>query len=316
MSANPRIVTNPRQLRNGRQIGLVPGFPDSPASIERVNVNDINVANYQRHIKPAKLKKMIREWEPARAGWIIISRRADGTLYVVDGQHRSTALSTLQGKHGPYIDAIVVEGWSLEQEANYFLTQSAEYRSSILPHDIHNAALYAGDDRAIEIEHIVAAAGFRIGKRNVAPGESGELRTVKAIYDVFDRYGPAVLRDTLVIVAEAWGRQSHPEQCVVSGVALFLGMYPQADVAAVPRRPALVPLPVWLNAAKAHARSERMSMTEGVAYKLRSDFNWKRTKNLLPDFDDTLREHRFAIRSNATRERNLRDGTRVVKKSN
>lgn len=302
------ITTNPRRVRPLALTGLVPGEPDAPASIERINVNDINVASYQRGIKDAKLKKMIREWEPAKAGWVIVSRRADGALYVVDGQHRVSALAKLQGKMGPFVDAIVVEGWSLEQEANYFLTQSAEFRSAILPQDIHNAALYAGDERAIEIDHIVTEAGFRIGRKGAEAGTTGEIRAVKALYSIYDRYGIGVLSNTLTIIASAWGTHCHPEQCVVSGAALFLGMYPEVDVATAHKRPALTPLAEWLREAKSKARGERLSMTEGVAAKLRADYNWKRSKNLLADFDDTLREHRSLIRSDANRARHAKYG--------
>lgn len=305
------IIRNPRQLSaRGDARSFVEDHSLDGASLERINVNGIEVPDYQRDIRPTKLKTMIRDWNPSMAGWIIVSRRDDGSLFVIDGQHRVEAVRHLQGRVGPYLDGIVVDNWSTTQEAAFFYqTQNPDRRAALNPEDIHHAALLAGDQRAIDIQHILSLHGFRVGNRHTDSPETGRLKPVRAINSAYDRYGGALLGDVLATIRSAWGIQSSPEGCVVTGMALFFGMYPGVSPDDVAKRMGKTPIGEWVRLAKVHARSEGMTPNEGIAYKARSDYNFNRAAaNRLSDFADTLRDHRAAIRSQAVTDRMKRDG--------
>ena len=310
------ISTNPRRVNLGKIVEMLDDPSQADASLERVNANDIEIPNYQRDIRPAKLRRLIREWNPSLAGWIIVSRRANGALFVIDGQHRIEAVRHLQGKVGPYLDAIVVTDWSSTDEARFFAeTQSPENRAALMPQDIHHAAVLAGDPDALTIQRVVSECGFRIGKRGADDPETGQLKPVREVNRIYERYGDRVLAQTLMLIRRAWGVHSHPESSVVAGVALFIAMYPQADLPPLAKRAAMMPIDEWVRAAKAHARAEGMTATEGVAYKLRTDYNHKRqAAGRLPDFGDTLKQHRSANRSQSSKETFARIGhTGIVK---
>ena len=116
--AQRSITTNPRRVNISKILDIA--APNATGSVERVNVNDIQAGPYQRPIRQAHIRRMVREWNSAQAGWIYVSRHANGALYVIDGQHRVEAVKTLQGKIGPYLDAIVVDGLSSTEEAEFF----------------------------------------------------------------------------------------------------------------------------------------------------------------------------------------------------
>jgi hypothetical protein len=312
------ILTNPRRVNYGKLVELASRPEENGTTLERVNVNDVVVPDYQRLVRIPKLRKMIDAWNPNLAGWIILSRHANGGLYVIDGQHRIEAVRHLQGTISPYLDAIIVNDWTSTQEAEFFAgTQAPENRAALKPEDIHHALVLAGDERAIDLQRTVQDAGFRIGDRSTDGVETGRLRAVAAINKVYDQYGGSHLSETLTVIHSAWGTHCQPEQSVVTGVALFLAMYPQVDPQLLPARIGKMPLPEWLMAAKSHARTERLTANEGVAYKIRVDFNYKRQEHTkLPDFLDTLRAHRSAIRAQAGRQKVAKYGLSGAAKMN
>ena len=274
--------------------------PDgSTSTIERLNVNDILVESYQREIKPYKLRKLIREWDPRAVGWVTISLRENGMLYAVDGQHRVEAVRHLQGKIGPYIDAVVVTGWSAQDEAHFFhKSQSPETRAAIMPEDTHRAAVYEGDPDALAIQQIVNRTGYRIG-RDEANADLSRIKAVKSVNKVYEKFGGQVLADTLGFIGSTWGTRESPEQSLVAGVALFTVMYPQAKLHGLVKHVGKKSMDEWMKRARGRADNDNLSVAEGVASALRSDYNRANVRNQLPDFNDTLQDHRFSTRSAA-----------------
>jgi len=298
-----RKLQSPPTLRPINTMDWAPSNADL-ARTEWVNVNDILVEHYQREIKEYKLRRMLREWDPSIAGYIILSLRENGLLYVVDGQHRTEAIRRLQHRIGPYIKAVVVEGWSADDESNFFYkSQRPENRAALMPEDIHRAAVYAGDQDAIAIQRIVEHAGFRIGR--AAPNtDATKINAVKSINTVYGKYGLGILAQSLDLIVSCWGASESPEHALIEGTALFFVLFPQANTPSLAKRVGKTPQKEWVTFAKANARNQRLTMTEGVASSLRSDYNRSNHAKPLLNFEDTLREHRFTMRSQASAEAN------------
>lgn len=275
------------------------------ARVEKIDVRTIQKDGYQRNLTETKVRKIMREYDPLILGLPELSRRADGSLFVIDGQHRITAIMRMDGDVSPLISAVVWTGLTPEQEAEKFAkSQDSRNRSAMLPESLHNAMVYARDLQAKRIEDVVHANGYRIG-----PGEEGRrIRAVKNLYDIEERYGADMLDAVLTVIASAWGREAHPEGPLMSGVALFIGMFPDAKLNDLIRRVSKKPLEHWLVDVEDRRRVMRIrSKAEAVANLLHHEYNTTHHANPLPDFASTLRGHSSEIRSIATKKGKARN---------
>ena len=72
---------------------------------------------YQRPVNPKEVERLIREWDERLLDPITVSFR-DGKFYVVDGQHRISAMREMNGGRGIMVNCKVYNGLTYEQEAD------------------------------------------------------------------------------------------------------------------------------------------------------------------------------------------------------
>lgn len=279
-----------------------------------IDVRDIATDAYQRPIEETRLSRMIRDvntngWNPLKAGEMSINVRRDGTVYVMDGQHRVMCILAVKGR-APYVQRVVVYiGLSRQQEAEYFSsTQDASARRPVLPADIHNARLYMDEQshehqRAWVVEDIVQKYGFYIAQ-STRSEDSVRLAAVQAVLKIEDRYGADILDATLDLITSIWGNRPAPESKVIEGIAKFIAMFPDANYNSLIKR-----LKNW--AAKTFV-NEAFYRGEAAGYKSRVDqiayFTHREYDSIgrrlakLPRFDDSLDEHNRQIRSDARKK--------------
>lgn len=270
------------------------------ARIDWIDVNDINADSYQREIRDYKLKRMVREWDPTIVGYVLISLRADGSYFVIDGQHRVEAVRHLQGKIGPMIEAVVREGLTSIEEAHFFAeSQDPRRRTALSPEDLHVARMHGGNLDAIAVNNAAGAAGYRIGRAE-AGNDSCRLRAVKAANNVQDRYGAVTLHEALTFIRSVWGTDKSPEASLIQGVAIFMVMFPDANMHATARRMGTETQASWLRNAKARADAEHLNKAEGIASYMHTDHNRANRTKHLSNFEETLQNHRATLRSEAS----------------
>jgi hypothetical protein len=91
---------------------------------EWIVANDIRVdTQYQRPINIAHVRKIANEFDERAFGVILVSERADGSVYVIDGQHRLAAVKSM-GRGGSEIPCHVYRGLSVGDEALIFHMQT------------------------------------------------------------------------------------------------------------------------------------------------------------------------------------------------
>lgn len=276
-------------------------------TMEEVDVRDVLTAAYQRPIRDHKIRKMLREgWKPLKARAIELSRRRDGSVFVVDGQHRIVAITRMNGR-APYRQRVVMwHGLTPEQEAEMFAeTQTPENRTPVLPEERHNARLEY-NDQAIRIDEMLAAVGFHIGPRDAAV-PTRRIKAVQELYRIDDAYGPEMLDATLKFIVLSWGADHSPEAPLLGGVAEFIAMYPDANYENLARRLGKSRIDRWLedadrmgDALKIKAKRDR------VARYLFEEYNHTHRKNPLTDFDGALKAHTFKMRSEAAKAQRAR----------
>lgn len=193
-------------------------------SLTKLRVGDISFDHsYQRPLDEKRAKLIAQELDFERLGAIEVSRRADGSLWAVDGQHRLVAL-VLVGKVDFRVNCVVHTGLTVPEEAKLFLKLNLG-RNAPRNFALYNAELRAEEKEATEIAAILKSLGLRAWPTR-AHKSICALSAVRAAH----RLGN--LRDTLIVL-KAWGGGDARmlEGVLVRAISLFFAAYPEADVA-------------------------------------------------------------------------------------
>jgi hypothetical protein len=162
-------------------------------------VGDLQVDHsYQRPEDQAKINGWVANgFDPFAFGMLILSKRSDGSLFIVDGQNRNAMLRQM-GWEDQLVPALVLTGLSVEQEARIFRVTNQE-RKALTQLSLFQARLVEGDPVAVDINAILTQAGLRI----TAGGSKTAFAAVKAAERVYTDSGPVVFRNAISILASS-----------------------------------------------------------------------------------------------------------------
>lgn len=168
----------------------------------------------QRVATQERIDKLSREWITSAAGPLIVSERANGDQYVVDGWGRTNA-AIANG-----IDTLMAEvhyGLTLAEEATLFLLKNKESKQvSVL--DNYNVGLTAGDPVYVQTQAM-------LDKHSLVAGGSGAngVGAVAAIVRITESYGADTLDRALSIAEATWGRSAKSwDGMILGGLGRFL----------------------------------------------------------------------------------------------
>lgn len=194
--------------------------------IKEVMLKDIKVdARYQRELKEAHLKKMTREYDPIRCGVIAVSKREDGSMYVIDGNHRIHA-SKANGVVS--LPATVYEGLSVEEEADLFAKLNTGSLKTGFNENL-KAMIMAGNEEAVRYESILEQSGISYSLKSRGDGSVNVLVAHSACMNIMRKYGQKILLKTLSVIKESCTR---PDGRLIQGLAAVL-TYPDINIARV-----------------------------------------------------------------------------------
>lgn len=189
-----------------------------------VKVRELHVDPiYQRGLSQPRIAAMARNWDPLLADEIKVSMRQDGSLWLIDGQHRMNAAMLANVDE---LFAMVMTGLSPEQEADLFV-RGTKQRKGFSTLEEWKAALAAGYPDVVAINAMVENLGGRV---NTTPNATKGINAPSALSDVYRLGGIELLEWTLFTIKEAWGSLDGPNVSafIIKGLGLFLGMY--ADI--------------------------------------------------------------------------------------
>lgn len=211
-------VTEPEENNNGEFV--VPesqSFSTMRPHFELVRANMINVdPEYQlprfKEFHAKRIKKNFR-WD--LFGVIDINERADGSLWVFDGQHRLRAAMDAYGENCP-IPSIVYQGGTQQWEAEQFdIRQRSRLRISAL--DNFRSRVIYGEPTAVKVNAIVEQHGFRVP--NGTQDGPTVIRAIGALTHIDSRYAEGVLDRTLNVAVGAWNYKETLQNGVLLGIA-------------------------------------------------------------------------------------------------
>lgn len=166
--------------------------------IEIVAIADLHIdRTYQRELSNDLVEKIARGWSYATAGPIRVSRRENGDLYIVNGQHR-TAAAHRAGK--THVLAQVIDGLDRKSEATLRLQGNVKRTDSI--YERFRAQLGAEDAESLAISEIAERFGTKINSSPIAEEGINAIATVEAIYRL-DR--GVTLSDVFALMQDVWG---------------------------------------------------------------------------------------------------------------
>jgi len=179
---------------------------------------------YQRKLSIAKVKKIVRQFNPHAVRVIRVSYR-DGKLYVFDGQHTLMACSIVGLK---YVRCEIHRGLTYEEEAELFAMQD-ENVIRVSQIDKHKALIQAKNEIHLEIEKIISKYGFSIGKHGGT--RTNMIASVKTLEKVFKKVSLQSFENTLYVLRNAWdGSTASLNNQIIKGISEFLENNPEADI--------------------------------------------------------------------------------------
>lgn len=194
----------------------------SQPSIEWIHLNRLSVDEvYQRSTDNEASRRLIAsiaaKFDWRLCGPLVVSRRTDDTLTIIDGQHRWIAAS--RRSDIPQLPCCVFRYESIEEEARMFILANRA-RKPMNRLDDYFAALAAADEDALEIQQLVVDAGLRVARNTSSTAwASGEIAFTAAIATSIRKFGPAITSAVLTNMAVAF-----PEQKLRHGGAIFGGL--------------------------------------------------------------------------------------------
>jgi hypothetical protein len=145
---------------------------------------------------------------------LVVSRRSDDTLVIIDGQHRW--LAARRRSDIPDLPCCVFRYENMQEEARMFILANRS-RRPINRLDDYYAAVAAEDEDSLEIQQLVTDAGLKV-TRKACPGgpPAGEIAFTGSIANAIRKVGPAVASAALTDMAIAFR-----DQKIDHGSAIF-----------------------------------------------------------------------------------------------
>lgn len=161
---------------------------------------------YQRSIETSESQTLIRRiaqhWNWDLCQPLVVSRRDNGDLYVIDGQHRLAA-ANLRGDI-QQLPAVVVGYANAADEAASFVHLNQQ-RRALTPLQIFHAAVASGDSTAAAIMAAIAEAGLVLGKSSqLETAMPGTINNVGGIQRAWRKAGARPASEGLQCLSTAF----------------------------------------------------------------------------------------------------------------
>ena len=225
--------------------------------IQLIPLAHIVTEEYQRVLNMRNVAGIVRHFDPAKLGVLVVSHREDGTYSVLDGQHRLAALRRLGYAA---TNCIVLEGMSIREEADYFRRQN-ENKQTLRIADTFNASVWAEDEESMQIKRLMDKYNFRHGKS----GQPMCICAIGALQQIIRQFGTEALELTLASIAATWPRDTTIlRREMLAGLGEFWKRY--AHVVTVPQFEARMQLKIPMDLYQEVRRRTQGKATPGTAF--------------------------------------------------
>ncbi len=160
--------------------------------------NLVSNQEYQRNLSQKHIRKTVESFDIHQVNPVKVSRR-DGMNYVFNGQHTIEIIATVSGSRETPVWCMIYEDMDYEGEADTFANQQKNVKP-LLPMEIFNANLEAGNDKQLLIKAMVESLDLSLGNTK----GPGIICAVSTLEEIHDRYGYHVLDRVLRLCVGTW----------------------------------------------------------------------------------------------------------------
>lgn len=180
---------------------------------------------YERPLSRRKVVAIAKDLDPDAIGQILVSERDDGSLVIIDGQHRVEAVRETWSD-SEAVPCLIYVGLTFTDEADLFVKFN-DLRTKPRPLDLFKARIAAKDENAAAISKVCMKNGLTIG---AGGGATNRIACVQALAQVYNQTSAEVLDQTLSTIIDAWSEHGTVEASVlqgsiVHGVALVIARH-------------------------------------------------------------------------------------------
>lgn len=254
-----------KPIPRGPQIGV-------PPSLEQVPVDRLTVdPTYQRATDTAQSRRiivgMVKAWDWALCQPLVVSRRDDGALLILDGQHRHKG--AVERGDIPFLPCTILSSLDHAGEARTFVELNTK-RQRLSQSDVFHGMLAAGDPDAIAVQQMMEDTGWHIARHtNTACYKPGQLECAPMLVTTLKNKGrPAVLFGLTTL------RAAYPHEPVRQAATLLKALFelfeksPEAigNAAALITTIGSVPTEQWISRGIVHhARNAHLTNSSALA---------------------------------------------------
>lgn len=184
----------------GPQIG-------APPSLEQVPISRLSVdPAYQRATDgPASrriIEGMVKRWDWALAQPLMVARRADGSLWILDGQHRHAGAAA-RGDI-PFLPCVILSSLDHADEARTFVNLNTR-RQRLTQGEVFHGMLAAGDPLAVQVQALLDETGWKVRRiNNTASFNPGDLECALMLTRALDQRGEPTVKFALITLRTAY----------------------------------------------------------------------------------------------------------------
>ncbi|MBY0301273.1 DUF6551 family protein [Sphingomonas ginsenosidimutans] len=176
--------------------------------------------SYQRELDARShqlIGRIAHGWDWSLFQPLVVARRHDGTLYVVDGQHRLRAAKLRRDI--AQLPCVIFYPADPAEEAAVFVDLN-QNRRPLTAFALYNAALASGDEQALALDDRLREAGLSFtGAADVKDFKPGALNNVATVRKWHARHGDRHTRTVLTTIGRAFAGQ-----VIRIGSPLFAGI--------------------------------------------------------------------------------------------
>jgi hypothetical protein len=173
----------------------------------------------QRALDKLRVEKMANDYKPDAVGVVVVSERPDGTMHVIDGQHR-VAATNAAGFGDRSLQCLIYTGLDRPAEAAMF--RRLNTTRAVQAIDKFRVRVIEGDPIAVQINDVLVKHGWNVSYSK----NDGQFAAVAAIEAIYRGTGRGQVGDnvaacdtTISVVTEAWGHDADGVRAeVISGV--------------------------------------------------------------------------------------------------
>lgn len=196
-------MATPVKVTRGPQTGAPPSLEQVP--IERLQVDPAYQRATDTSLSRRIIAGMVKEWKWPLCQPLVVSRRADGALYVLDGQHRLEGAR--QRGDLPYLPCVILGSLGESDEARAFVDLNTQ-RQRLSQTDIFNGLLAAGDAGAKRLVELLEETGWRILRStNTQKMKPGDLTCAPMLVRELGWSGESTVRSALQALRTAYPAQ-------------------------------------------------------------------------------------------------------------